>query len=329
MNNFSVTRERAMSLEPKTVRDTQTPVDRELLFDLKSGRTTPSTATPPTLSSASLRWDGVLVEEHSVPSVDVAEVCPVNHVVAICLNSNVELEWTSNGTGQRVMLQSGTVSLIPAGCIHSARVTSTCRYITVSLTPAFVAAAANAFPNGRPVQLRCLVGGQDGFLAGVAMALRQEVEKGGHGRLYGEALAVALAVHLVHHYAEEPVELNVPAGGLSQDRLRAVLRHIDLNLAEDLNLNALADRAGLSAYHFARMFKESTGTSPHQYVLRCRVEQARLLLQVSGGRVVDVALKVGFSDQGHLARHFKRAYGITPEVFLRTEVRRRRVPVRA
>ena len=329
MNNLNVTPERLMGLEPKTVRELHSPVTRELLFDLKSGRTSPTTATPPTLTSAPLRWDGVLVEEHSVPSVDVTEVCPVNHVVAICLNSNVELEWHSNGVGQRVVLQSGTVSLIPAGCIHSARVATTCRYITVSLTPAFVAAAANAFPHGRPVQLRCFVGGQDGFLSGVALALKQEVEKGGHGRLYGEALATALAVHLVHHYAEEPVELHLPEGGLSQDRLRAVLRHIDLNLADDLNLNSLAERAGLSAYHFARMFKESTGTSPHQYVLRCRVDQARLLLQVSGGRVVDVALKVGFSDQGHLARHFKRAYGVTPEVFLRTEVRRRRVPVGA
>ena len=318
-----------MSLEPKTVRDTQIPVDRELLFDLKSGCTTPATASPPMLSSASLRWDGVLVEEHAVPSVDVTEVCPINHVVAICLNSNVELEWNSNGSGQRVVLQSGTVTLIPAGFVQSARVNSTCRYITESLTPAFVAAAANACPHGRPVQLRCLVGGQDGFLAGVALALRQEVETGRQGRLYGEALATALAVHLVHHYAEEPVELNTPVGGLSQDRLRAVLRFIDLNLAEDLSLNLLAEKAGLSAYHFARMFKESTGTSPHQYVLRCRVERARLLLQVSGGRAVDVATKVGFSDQGHLARHFKRAYGITPEVFLRTEVRRRRLPERA
>ncbi len=302
-----------------------TPPDRELMFDLKSGRRVPVPPALPTLTSASLQWDGVLLEEHTVSSVEVTDVCPLNHVVALCLNSQVEMEWTSNGTWQRFTLENGTVSLIPAGLVHSARVPSTCRYITVSLTPSFVAAAANSFPKGRPVQLRCFVARKDGFLAGIALALRKEVENGRSGRLYGETLATALAVHLVHHYAEEPTELNPPVGGLSQQRLRAVLQHIEQHLAEDLNLNALAQRAGLSAYHFARMFKESTGTSPHQYVLRCRVERARLLLQVAGGRVVDVALKVGFSDQGHMARHFKRAYGVTPEVYLRTEVKRRRV----
>lgn len=299
--------------------------ERELIFDLKSGRMAPAVPSAPTLSSAPLRWDGILFEEHTVPSVEVSDVCPMNHIVALCLDSSAELEWTSGGSVQRIVLQKGSVSLIPAGFVHSAKVPGTCRYLTVSLTPAFVAAAANAFPQGRPVRLRCLVGGEDGFLAGVALALRQEVEKGTSGKVYGEALATALAVHLVHHYAQEPVSLEAPVGGLSQDRLRAVLRHMDQHLAEDLNLNALASTAGLSAYHFARMFKESTGTSPHQYVLRCRVDRARLLLQVMGGRVADVARQVGFSDQGHLARHFKRAYGITPEVFLRTEVRKRRL----
>lgn len=325
MNNFPVTQTRSVGLDSKMVREPNLQVDRELLFDLKSGRMSPAAATAPVLSSATLKWDGVLVEEHTVPSVEVNDVCPVNHLVALCLNSDVDLEWSSGGVGRKLVLQQGTVSLIPAGCIHSARVSNSCRYVTVSLTPAFLAAAANAFPNGRPVQLKCVVGGQDGFLAGVALALRQEVEKGRVGRLYGESLATALAVHLVHHYAQEPVELDLPEGGLSQERLRAVLRHIDVHLAEDLSLNVLAETAGLSAYHFARMFKESTGTSPHQYVLRCRVERARLLLQVNDGRVVDVARQVGFSDQGHLARHFKRAYGITPEVYLRTEVRKRRL----
>lgn len=296
------------------------------MLDLKSGQRVPVSQTLPTLSSAPLQWEGVLLEEHTVASAEVMEVCPVNHVIALCLNSNVELEWNSNGTWKRFTLENGDVSLIPSGLIHSARVTSPCQYITVSLTPSFVAAAAHSFPKGRPVQLRCTIAGRDDFLAGIALALRKEVETGRPGRVYGEALAIALAVHLVHRYAEEPVDLKPPHGGLSQQRLRTVLKYIEQHLAEDLNLNALAQRAGLSAYHFARMFKESTGTSPHQYVLRCRVERARLLLQVAGGRVVDVALKVGFTDQGHMARHFKQAYGITPDAYLRTEVKRRRVP---
>ncbi|HKQ40341.1 MAG TPA: helix-turn-helix transcriptional regulator, partial [Verrucomicrobiae bacterium] len=79
---------------------------------------------------------------------------------------------------------------------------------------------------------------------------------------------------------------------------------------------SLAGAAGLSPFHFARLFKRSTGLSPHQYVLRCRVERARGLLMRSKASIAEVAVEVGFCDQSHLAAHFKRVYGVSPKAFL-------------
>ena len=70
--------------------------------------------------------------------------------------------------------------------------------------------------------------------------------------------------------------------------------------------------ANLSERHFSRLFKESTGVSPHQYVIRQRVEKARDLLASTDLPVGEVALVCGFAHQGHLARHFGRLVGVTP-----------------
>jgi AraC family transcriptional regulator len=105
-------------------------------------------------------------------------------------------------------------------------------------------------------------------------------------------------------------------GGLSGRRLRAVLEYIHRHLAADLTLRDLAAVAHLSPYHFARLFKISTGLPPRQYVIACRVEWAKQLLR--GGddlTLAQVAARAGFSDQSQFSRHFKRHVGVTPKRF--------------
>jgi AraC family transcriptional regulator len=99
---------------------------------------------------------------------------------------------------------------------------------------------------------------------------------------------------------------------------RSVQRAIDYihaHLDADLGLLDLAGVACMSPYHFSRAFKVSTGLSPHQYVLRLRVEAAKQLLIAGELSLSEVAFQVGFCDQSHLARHFKRRYGVPPGIF--------------
>jgi len=95
------------------------------------------------------------------------------------------------------------------------------------------------------------------------------------------------------------------------------------HLARDISLQDLAAVVRLSPFHFARMFKQSTGVTPHQYLVRCRVMRAKELLLANRHSVADVAAQVGFCDQSHLAGHFKRVVGLTPRVFVRTRAPRR------
>jgi AraC-like DNA-binding protein len=107
-------------------------------------------------------------------------------------------------------------------------------------------------------------------------------------------------------------------GGLPPLVLRRVQEYIDSHLSEDLELEQLALTAGLSLYHFARAFKTSVGVPPHQFVLQRRLSLARDLLTGTDRPVADIAIAAGFSDQSHLARHFRQSFAVSPIAFRRS-----------
>ena len=137
------------------------------------------------------------------------------------------------------------------------------------------------------------------------------------GPLAAESLANMLAVYLIRHLLAPARLLSGPYGILPPKRLRAVVEYIMENLESKLTLDRMAAVTHLSPYHFARLFKATTGLAPHQYVIVRRVERAQHLLQQKGAdlSMVEIALQVGFSDQSQFTHHFKRIVGATPGQF--------------
>jgi transcriptional regulator GlxA family with amidase domain len=103
------------------------------------------------------------------------------------------------------------------------------------------------------------------------------------------------------------------SGGCLPRAVSRALVFIQAHSAEDIALKDIASAAHVSPYHLARLFKRTIGVAPHQYLIRERLRAARALLSAGGRRsLADIAAAVGFADQSHLARHFKRAFGMTP-----------------
>ena len=99
-------------------------------------------------------------------------------------------------------------------------------------------------------------------------------------------------------------------------RLKRVLDYIGAKLDEDLSLLVLANVAGMNLYYFARLFKQSTGLSPHRYVLEQRVTRAKqLLLHTPEMTVLEAGVRTGFGDQGHFTKVFRRFVGMNPTKF--------------
>jgi AraC-like DNA-binding protein len=106
-----------------------------------------------------------------------------------------------------------------------------------------------------------------------------------------------------------------PGRGLRPE-LAAAREHLQAHLAGTVALDELAEVAGLSKYHLARSFQAAFGVAPHGYQILARVNAARALLD-AGAPIAEASLRVGFADQAHLTRHFKRAFSVTPGQYLR------------
>jgi AraC family transcriptional regulator len=110
------------------------------------------------------------------------------------------------------------------------------------------------------------------------------------------------------------------SSGLAQAaRLRRVRSFIEEHMHEPLEVADLATIAGLSRFHFIRLFRLNTGESPRKYLLRARINRAKQLLMTSEASIGDVALQVGFYDNSHFANSFRRFFGISPSEFLRQQ----------
>lgn len=130
----------------------------------------------------------------------------------------------------------------------------------------------------------------------ICLALWRELEQPAPaGKLYAQTAAQMLAVHLLRHYAAAPIQIR--------------------EYPQVLSLRTLAAQAGLSPHHFARLFRKTTGTSQHQFVLAQRLEKAQRLLRETKVTLADLALDAGFANQSHLTRMFKRRFGLTPRAY--------------
>jgi AraC family transcriptional regulator len=132
------------------------------------------------------------------------------------------------------------------------------------------------------------------------------------GRLFLDSVEQALAAALVDGHAVRRPSLRMYRGGLSPARLRRVTELVFGKVEDELTLQEMAESAGLSMAHFSQMFRRSTGESPHQFVLRHRVERAKEMLRAAEARMLDVAVACGFKTQQHFARVFRRVCGTSP-----------------
>jgi len=153
----------------------------------------------------------------------------------------------------------------------------------------------------------------DPRLSAMVAAVHAEMVAGfSSGRLFLDSIEQAMAVALVNGHAVRHRPVQIYRGGLGSARLRRIKELVRAKMEDDLSLDEMAQSVGLSTAHFARMFRKSTGETPHQFVLRQRLERAQAMLRAPDARVLDVAVACGFKTQQHFAQVFRDAWGVSP-----------------
>lgn len=153
----------------------------------------------------------------------------------------------------------------------------------------------------------------DEALATLVCSLWRERQAGGpQGRLFSDSLCLGLATHLYRRFGQLQTERTQAGTRLSSAQLRRIDDYIAEHLDQPIGLDDLAQEAGLSRFHFTRVFSNTIGHSPYQHVIRKRMARAYELLMSSQLSLADVALSTGFSSQAHFATLCRRVLGATP-----------------
>jgi AraC family transcriptional regulator len=283
----------------------------------------------PYLSSAAVGWEELDAEAFIEPRECESWITPVLPAVLLVFfrggGKRVERRYAT-GPWSTEYRHDGSVSLRvgwapPVEVRWRATTPTPTHTLHVHLSQALLLRAAEHISGYDPAALTTLGidSLDDPLIYGVGRALWRELESPSPaGGLYASTVAHFLAAHLLRHYSSLGCALlEPPPGRLSSQQTQRVVDFIHAHLTQDLSLDLLAQHSGFSAYHFARLFRRTLGESPHQYVLRQRVERARALLQRPDLSLAEVALAAGFAHQSHLTQQFKRHLGVTPSVYRR------------
>lgn len=276
-----------------------------------------SDSSSPLLLKRRAVWDGLKLAHYIFESGEVPEHRHTEHTVLISLSDGCPAVMRS-GSGLRVAgtQKRGSICVLPSGLTHAAELGGPCEHLALYVEPALLNRAANESRLPGSFELLEHYSRGDPVINSIGMALLGEMDSAGlAGRLYAESLTNLLVAHLLRHYTSNAYKSQNYTGGLPSAKLQRVMNFIEENYADDITLAELADVAGISNFHFAREFKRSTGTTPHQYLIKVRIDRAKTFLADNNLTLAEVGLRAGFSHQSHFTRLFRKITGVTPHSY--------------
>ncbi len=260
-------------------------------------------------------WPSLRLDRVSTPAGDLVEYRPTAHVVSVATGARRAIDvMVPNAPLQHVVVTPGQVHILTANVPVGIRLFGPAENIVVTLSPRLLSEVSPR-PDEPHVGLRTGFGLEDGLIQQLVYALQEEALSTEPHSDYIRSLAGALAAHLVRKYADRGKPRLARARRVVRPELASVLEYIEQNLDGRLTLPKLAEVARLSVFAFVRRFKTITGLPPHRYVLRKRVERAKVLLADAALNIAEVALRCGFGDQSSFTTTFRRLTLQTPSAY--------------
>ncbi|GCE08490.1 helix-turn-helix domain-containing protein [Dictyobacter aurantiacus] len=263
-------------------------------------------------SSELLGWGGIVLKQSYLAAGEYTFPRLSSHLICLHQGTPTLVEHIHDKQSLTNIMSRGSLQIVPAGTENTWRHDSGVQLLHLYLAPALLQQVAEDY-HQHHVELLTHFKPQDRRVEYISSALLLEVLEGGTtGRLYVEGLATALAAHLVQTYTSTPRPHPQKNKQLPAFLFRRITSLIEDRLDEDLSLTELASEANLSPSHFANLFRQTTGLSPHHYIVQRRLERAQHLLTSTKLSISEIATMVGFYDHSHLVRQMRRVMGVTP-----------------
>jgi AraC family transcriptional regulator len=271
-------------------------------------------------------WRDIQASIYRLPPDGVAHIPAVNEPLLVWTTSGeVEIEeWEEDGPRFKSRIKRGDFFLTATGGSYH------CQWRLLSPEPFEYMMALVAVPllqramtevfgaaDAPRAQLRDVSAFTDRPLNLLMEQLRGELLARQASPLAVQSLAQLIAIYLARHYSEVIEQPHGAGPALPGFKLRQITEWMAGHFAEDFNLDQLAGRAGLSKFHFHRLFSKALGLSPSAHHTNLRMDAARALLRETGKSVTDVAFAVGYSSSSYFAQAFRKETGLSPSDYRR------------
>ena len=282
----------------------------------------------PIASTRERGWSGITVDLYRA-HLNCSEQYPAldHHLICYCPYGTGKLTQGREGKRHTGIISKGVSLLMPAGCV-STWIGNAAPSARLRIPVSLMAAAGEQV--GRrgvsSVEMRNVFEARDPLIEHMAQIILLEMEREPHPvqALIIEQVSCSLAAHLIRDYnVFDPVAPH-EAPSLSKMELMRVVDFIEQNLDRQIGLAELAGIVNVSRFHFARLFKKSTGMTAIRFVEQCRLRRAQSLIADSDISIAEIAVMTGFADQSHFTRRFHKHVGCTPAEFAQARGRRPR-----
>jgi len=262
-------------------------------------------------------WDGITVDYGQMFETGEFDAAMPKEGIAIAFAPHEQVIWSVDEEKTQVTpLAAGTAFIYASRQLVWHRRDKPSEWIHVNFVPEFFSRVSLEIGLAEDTHIQHQAFFIDPTILYVAQMLRAEIlNEGQGGNLFVESLRNLLAIHLLRHHRVVEQSIDFKETRLSLSQLNQVKEYIEENLSEELSIANLASVALMSEFHFARIFKATTGESPHRYVIQRRIERAKVLLSVTQLAIAEIAYRVGISNQSHFTAQFRKFVGTTPKQY--------------
>lgn len=263
------------------------------------------------------QWDGITVEYGHMPETGEFDAEMPRQGIAVAFTPHDRVVWSvDGGSRQTSALPPGSVFFYASRQLVWHHREQASDWVHITLDPAYLSRIAAEHDLAEGLHIEHQIFFIDPTILYVAQLLKTEVISDGlAGTLLVESLRNVLSVHLLRHYGQTPKPVAASHRRLSPLQIQQLKDHIEEHLADDLSLAELAAIVPMSEFHFARLFKATTGETPYRYIIQRRIDRAKVLLAITQLSVAEVAYRVGFANQSHFTAQFRKLVGATPKQY--------------
>jgi AraC family transcriptional regulator len=261
-------------------------------------------------------WKGIVLERHTVHSGEIPEHEHPSLCLHLQLAGDHSFEWWQDGKSAIEPTRPGSIILIPPGTRDRLRWAGSSERLILSIENISLEQVATQLGATHPFEVKGAWSLHDSSLRVLLAEMGREArEEWPLGALYADLLALSLQTSILKNHSSNEIASSPLKGGMNLATLKRSMEFIVANLAEDIGLEEISAGMGLSPSHFAHEFRNTTGSTPYQYLLRQRLERAKHLLQTSKLPIQNVSALTGFKYPANFVRTFRQRVGTSPEAW--------------